>query len=414
MLWIDPSIARGRAALPRRDAGDRARPAADAQPGKILHETRHGEMAQSRRGAVPPLLRHGRRDAALRHAGRPVFRAHRRSRDDPRHLAATSRRRCDWIDEYGDPTATASSNIAGRPSSGLANQGWKDSHDAIFHADGATRRGPDRAVRGAGLRLRRQAHAASARRAASAIPTSPPRCATRPRGCASASRRRSGARRSAPTRWRSTAPSGPAACATSNAGHALFTGIAVPERARRVAATLMSPDSFSGWGIRTVARGEAALQSDVLPQRLGLAARQRADRAGLRPLRLQARSGAHVRGLFDAATYQELRRLPELFCGFIRRPHRGPTAYPVACSPQAWAAAAPFALLGACLGAAYSAREGTRSVSRSGDAGVPRRGRHPRPAARGSRVDLRLHRHGSDTTLNVLRREGDIRVTLSK
>jgi glycogen debranching enzyme len=119
-------------------------------------------------------------------------------------------------------------------------------------------------------------------------------------------------------------------------------------------------------------------------------------------------------GLFDAGAYQELRRLPELFCGFLRRPRRGPTAYPVACSPQAWAAAAPFAFLNACLGLELDSR---KNEIRFTDPVLPEfldevilRGLR----LDSSSLDLRLHRHGRDVTLNVLGRTGGVRVTLSK
>ena len=118
--------------------------------------------------------------------------------------------------------------------------------------------------------------------------------------------------------------------------------------------------------------------------------------------------------MFDAAVHQDLRRLPELFCGFTRRPHRGPTAYPVACAPQAWAAAAPFAFLQACLG--MELRHQDNSI-RFVDPIMPpflewvaitplRLGK--------SRVRLRLDRHGDDVSLNLLDRSGDAKVMLVK
>jgi glycogen debranching enzyme len=137
---------------------------------------------------------------------------------------------------------------------------------------------------------------------------------------------------------------------TSNAGHVLWAGLAAPERAQRVAAGLMAHDAFSGWGIRTVAEGEVRYNpmsyhnGSVWPHDNALIA------AGL------ARYGAGeaVQRMFsaimDAATTMDLRRLPELYCGFRRRSGRGPTLYPVACSPQAWASATPFSLIQSCLG----------------------------------------------------------------
>ena len=201
---------------------------------------------------------------------------------------------------------------------------------------------------------------------------------------------------------------------TSNAGHALFTGIADPDRARRTADTLLSRDSFSGWGIRTIAQGEARYNpmsyhnGSVWPHDNALIA------LGLARYGFKAEAARVFAGLFDAAVHQEPRRLPELFCGFMRRPHRGPTAYPVACSPQAWAAAAPFSLLGACLGLELAHE---RNQIRFRDPVMPDFLdevviRNLRLGA--SRVDVRLHRYGRDVTANVLAREGSLRVAVLK
>jgi len=130
-------------------------------------------------------------------------------------------------------------------------------------------------------------------------------------------------------------------------GHALFTGIAAPGLAARVAETLLGPDSFSGWG--TVASGEARFNpisyhnGSIWPHDNAMIA------LGYARYGLASHAARVFSAMFEAAAYQELRRLPELYCGFIRKRHRGPTAYPVACAPQAWASAAPFAFLEACL-----------------------------------------------------------------
>jgi glycogen debranching enzyme len=185
---------------------------------------------------------------------------------------------------------------------------------------------------------------------------------------------------------------------TSNAGHALFTGIATPERAARVAETLIGPASFSGWGIRTVASSEARFNpisyhnGSIWPHDnaiivLGFA------RYGFLSLAAQVFSA-----MFEAAAYQDLRRLPELFCGLARKPRRGPTAYPAACAPQAWASAAPFAFLASCFGMELNHEVNTLCFR---DPVMPcfldyvilnqlRLGN--------SRLDLRLQRHGSDVT----------------
>ena len=129
---------------------------------------------------------------------------------------------------------------------------------------------------------------------------------------------------------------------------------------------------------------------------------------------LRAEAARVFTGMFDAAAYQELRRLPELFCGFVRRPRRGPTAYPVACAPQAWASATPFALLFACLGIRLDhARNEIGFI-------------HPimpyfldELVIRGLRLgtsaaDVRLSRVGDDVTVSVLTRVGDARIVQVK
>ncbi len=199
---------------------------------------------------------------------------------------------------------------------------------------------------------------------------------------------------------------------TSNAGHALFTGIASPERARRVATTLLGRNSFSGWGIRTVASDAARFNpisyhnGSIWPHdnamiALGLA------RYGF------VREAARVfTAMMEAAAYQDLRRLPELFCGFIRKPHRGPTPYPAACAPQAWASAAPFAFLGACLG--MELRHDLNSISFR-DPVLPAFLDYVKlnqMTIGTSCISLKLQRHGHDVTLNLLRREGDAKVML--
>ena len=143
----------------------------------------------------------------------------------------------------------------------------------------------------------------------------------------------------------------------SNAGHALFTGIAAPDRAERVAETLMRVASFSGWGIRTLARTEVRFNpisyhnGSVWPHDNALIA------LGLARYGLKAPVLRIFKGLFDAVSYWEPQRLPELFCGFARR-NTAPVMYPVACSPQAWASASVFALVQASLGLQFDPAAG--------------------------------------------------------
>ena len=139
----------------------------------------------------------------------------------------------------------------------------------------------------------------------------------------------------------------------SNAGHVLYTGLALDERAAAVVSTLMAPASFSGWGVRTVASTEARYNpmsyhnGSIWPHDNALIA------AGFSRYGFRREAARIFEGLFSAATYVDLMRLPELFCGFPRRRSQGPTFYPVACSPQAWSAATPLSLVQSCLGLGF-------------------------------------------------------------
>jgi glycogen debranching enzyme len=348
MLWFDPKVARG---VLRRLAFFQAKshdPAADAQPGKILHEMRAGEMAAL--GEVPFRRYYGTVDAT------PLFvllaGAYLDRTGDfetivelwPAIEAAVS-----WIDLYGDADGDGFVEYRRATEHGLANQGWKDSFDAIFHADGSL-------VEGNVALAEVQGYVFAARLAAA-------RCARRmglhDRAAVLEQQAAELAKRFEAAFWcpelntyalALDGKKNPCRVRTSNAGQVLFSGIASPERAAKIADALLGPQFFSGWGIRTVAKGEPRYNpmsyhnGSIWPHDNALIALGFA-RYGLKPAVMRV-----FKGLFDAATYMELRRLPELFCGFRRQQSRGPTLYPVACSPQAWASATPFTLLEASLG----------------------------------------------------------------
>jgi glycogen debranching enzyme len=198
---------------------------------------------------------------------------------------------------------------------------------------------------------------------------------------------------------------------TSNAGQVLFTGIAAAAHAREVGRGLLRPQFFSGWGVRTVSSEEARYNpmsyhnGSVWPHDNALIA------LGLAKYGLKAELDRMFGGLFAAASYMDLRRLPELFCGFQRRGSRGPTLYPVACSPQAWASGTPFTLIQASLGLEFA--PALREIHFR-DPRLPpflhdvtlrnlRLGE--------SSVDLIVRRHGADVSIQVLRSEGTVRVS---
>ena len=410
MLWIDPRVARGvlkRLAFYQARAFD---PLADAEPGKILHEMRGGEMAALRE--VPFAQYYGSVDATplfVLLAGLYV----ERTGDDELlvELWPAIEAALDWIDGPGDPDGDGFVEYQRASEQGLANQGWKDSYDAIFHADG-------RLAEGFIALAEVQGYVFAGKRLAA-------RCALRAGKLDRARHLEADARllaeRFEKAFWcdelgtYALALDGakqPCRVRTSNAGQLLFTGIVREDRARMVAADLMRPHFFTGWGIRTVARGEARYNpmsyhdGSIWPHDNALIALGLA-RYGLK------HSVEHVfKALFEAATYMDLRRLPELFCGFRREKGRGPTLYPVACAPQAWASATPFTLLEAALGLEFDAARGEIRL------------RNPRLPAflneviirelrlGSSSVDLRVRRHADDVSLEVMRTRGRIQVSI--
>jgi glycogen debranching enzyme len=316
-----------------------------------------------------------------------------------------------WIDGAGDPDHDGFVEYQRASEQGLANQGWKDSYDAIFHADGHLAEGY--------IALAEvQGYVFAAKRLAA-------RCALRigkpERARALETQARQLAERFEEAFWceelgtYALALDGakqPCRVRTSNAGQLLFAGIAREDRARKVATDLLRPHFFTGWGIRTVAHGEARYNpmsyhdGSIWPHDNALIALGFA-RYGLK------HSVAHLfKGLFEAAAYMDLRRLPELFCGFRREKGRGPTLYPVACAPQAWASATPFTLLEAALGLEFDSQRGEIRL---------RNPRLPtflnevvlRELRLGpSSVDLRVRRHGDEVSLEVLNTRGHIQVSI--
>ncbi|WP_342723325.1 amylo-alpha-1,6-glucosidase [Bradyrhizobium sp. B097] len=410
MLWVDPRIAKGvlkRLALFQAKAVD---PLSDAAPGKILHEMRGGEMAALRE--VPFAHYYGSVDSTplfVLLAG--LYLERTGDVETLRELWPAVEAGLQWIDGPGDPDRDGFVEYQRATEEGLRNQGWKDSFDAIFHADGTLAEGNIALAEVQGYVFAgKQLAAQAARRLGFADKAL--------RLDAEAERLRE---RFEAAFWceelgtYALALDGakqPCKVRTSNAGQTLFSGMVREDRARRVAADLMSQRFFSGWGIRTVAAGEARYNpmsyhdGSIWPHDNALIALGFA-RYGLK------HSVAHLfKGLFDAASYMELRRLPELFCGFRRERRRGPVLYPVACAPQAWASATPFTLLEAALGLEFDTARGEirlrdpRLPDFLNDVVL----RDLRLGA--SSVDLRLRRHGDEVSLEVLRTRGQIQVSI--
>jgi glycogen debranching enzyme len=347
-LWLDPQIAKGvlchLAANQARDVD----PASDAEPGKILHEVRYGEMAEL--GEVPFRRYYGSIDSTplfVMLAGRYLVRTG--DLDTIRSIKHNIEAALDWIDEHGDRDGDGFVEYGRQTQEGLINQAWKDSHDSVFHADGTLAEGPIAIAEV-------QAYVYGAWQSAADIF----RWLNLPEHAAKYLAKAEGLRRAFDLAFFDEelgtyvlALDGnkrPCRVRSSNAGHALFTGVAYPQRVASVARTLMSASSFCGWGIRTIPSTEARYNpmsyhnGSIWPHDNALIAN------GLAQYGQRDDATRIFEGLFAASTYIDLRRLPELFCGLSRQRAHGPTFYPVACSPQAWAAAAPLSLLQSSLG----------------------------------------------------------------
>lgn len=410
-LWFDPEIAKG---VLRHLASEQATAFdadADAEPGKILHEVRYGEMAEL--GEVPFRRYYGGIDSTplfLMLAGAYFERTGDIATVEmlwPNIEAALN-----WIDRHGDRDGDGFVEYGRRSNDGLVNQGWKDSSDSVFHADGRLAVGPIALVE-----VQAYVYAAWRGTAEIAARLAKPELALDLHRRAEDLRKRfdeaffdeelgtyvlalDGEKR--PCRVR-----------TSNAGHALFAGIALPERAARVAASLMSMSGFSGWGVRTVAAGEPRYNpmsyhdGSVWPHDNALIA------LGLSAYGFRREAARIFEGMFAASVYFDLRRLPELFCGLPRQRSQGPTSYPVACAPQAWAAAAPLALLQATLGLGFDL--GRRRVCFD-QPHLPRwldEVTINSLSVGGETLDVSIRRVGEEAAVSVLRRDNAIGVQIN-
>ncbi len=411
-LSLDPSLARGVLAFLAATQATEVIPAKDAEPGKIVHELRKGEMAAL--GEVPFGSYYGTIDAT------PLFvvlaGAYWRRTGDLAFIDSiwpNVERALAWIDDYGDLDGDGFVEYSRRSSNGLTAQGWKDSVDSVFHRDGTLAEGP--------IALSEvQGYVYAARRQAAELARMLGNGSRAERLERQAEELRESFERSFWSEDLSTyclALDGEKRrcdVRTSNAGHCLFTGIASPQRAWRVTHTLLNESSFSGWGIRTVDANEARYNpmsyhnGSVWPHdnaivSLGMARYGRKDGAA-----------KVLRGLFEASHHFDLHRMPELFCGFRQRANEGPTLYPVACAPQAWAAGAVFLLLQACLGLEIDAPNLRICLDRPElPEGLDRVTLRNLQIGEAS-LDLVLHRHESDVGVHLERREGAVEVVVVK
>ena len=406
MLWLDPSLAKGVLTYLAMRQATEFSAFQDAAPGKIMHETRAGEM--SALGEVPFGLYYGGVDttclfvalagAYLRRTGdvdtiRAIW---------PNLIAAAG-----WMTGSGDTNGDGLIRYQRAAETGLSNQGWKDSEDSIFHSDGRFPEGPV-----ALLEVQGYAYAAWQALADMASLTG-----EGPRDEWAA--RAEMMRRLVEDRfWLEDeqfyaialdGDGSPCRAIGSNAGHLLFTGLPSPERARAVTRRMLSAEFRSGWGVRTLATGQARFNpmsyhnGSVWPHDTAMAA------AGMARYGERHAVALLLGEIYAAATHFRM-RLPELFCGFERIPGEPPIAYPVACLPQAWAAGSVFLMLQAALGVKIDAIDGVIEIDRPLlPSGIDRLNLTGLKVGEGE-ADLTFQQMGTHTVVMPRRREGPVTV----
>ncbi|MGA2519425.1 MAG: glycogen debranching N-terminal domain-containing protein [Acidimicrobiales bacterium] len=341
-LLVDPDLALGVLQTLARFQGENIDPRSEEQPGRILHEMRFGDAPSLSLGGGS--IYYGTADAT------PLFvmllgelRRWGLAREVVDELLPNAERALEWIDNYGDLDGDGYVEYQRMTDRGLANQGWKDSHDGIRYADGRIAHAPI-------ALCEVQAYVYSAYLARAHFAREAGDEATFERFRAKATRLKTDFNRDfwlEDRGWFAVGLDGdkrPIDSLTSNMGHCLWTGIVDEDKAHVVAAKIMSSELFTGWGIRTLATSMGGYNpmsyhcGSVWPHDTAIVAAGLARYGFMEPaLRL-------VYSLLDAATSLG-GRLPELFCGLDRSEFSSPVAYPTSCSPQAWAAASPLLCL---------------------------------------------------------------------
>ncbi len=408
LLWVAPSVARGVLSYLAATQATSFDPERDAEPGKILHEMRKGEMAELRE--VPFGRYYGTID------GTPLFIVlaaayYERTADLEflRELWPNILVALEWIDKYGDRDGDGFVEYARHTDHGLVQQGWKDSNDSVFYSDGRLAAGPI-------ALCEVQSYVYAAKKGISAVAKDLGNLKLADQLNEQALELRS---RFSAAFWSDELSTFALALdgekkqcrvRSSNAGHCLFSGIASDAQHRSVTDLLLSPAFFSGWGVRTIVTGEKRYNpmsyhnGSVWPHDNAMIA-YGALRSADKMLALRVMSG-----LMDLSENVNQHRLPELICGFTRRKGKGPTLYPVACSPQAWAAGSIFMVLQACLGLEIRAQEARIYLHHSA---LPESLEevHIRNLRVGSAsVDLSFERYAETVGVNIERRIGMVEI----
>ena len=411
-LMLNPDLTRATLEVLAAFQADEVDEWRDAEPGKILHELRQGELAGA--GVIPHTPYYGSIDSTplwllllgtyYRWTGDLEFCA---------KLLPNAERALDWIANYGDTDGDGFLEYQRSSPRGLVNQGWKDSHDSVGHVDGKLAEGPIALAEVQGyvylakLRIAEVfeavgdgARAASLRQEAADL-----RAAFNQRFWVESEQ------------FYAMALDGEkrqVAAISSNPAHGLYCGIVDPDKAGPMARRLLAPDMFSGWGVRTLSKSAAAYNpmsyhnGSIWPHDNAIIG------AGLKRYGFAKATNRLATAMFEMAVTVDDMRLPELFCGFTRRSPNRPVAYPVACSPQAWAAGAPFLLLQAMLGISADAPANTINVNKPHLPGWLNTVELHDLRVGSSTVSIVFQRHGEMTGFSLLGKDGDIRVLMEE
>ena len=377
----------------------------DEEPGKILHEYREGEM--TRAGEMPFGPYYGSVDAT------PLWlillsETFNWTADEQlvKDLLPNAYRALEWIDSYGDLDGDGFIEYQRRSSKGLANQGWKDSWDAIMHHDGEVAKSPIALCEVQGYVYEAKYRMASLMRSFGDVKT-----ADRLRKDSAEM-----AKRFEKAFWMPKLGFYAMALdrekrqtqvVSSNPGHLLFTRMLPLERAKAITQRFMHDDMFSGWGWRTMSRNERIFnplsyhRGSVWPHDNSLIAH------GMALYEFREPANHLFTGLFEAALNFRDYRLPELFCGIQRREHDEPVQYPVSCSPQAWASGSVFLMLLSVLGIRPSAARRELNIVNPALPDFLENLSIRNMRVGGSRVGLDFTRRGERTFCNVVDIEGD-------
>lgn len=346
-LWISPEVTKGVLLFLAANQAVDLIPEKDAEPGKILHEARGGEMANT--GEIPFKQYYGTIDAT------PLFiilagMYYDRTGDLNliKHIWPNITAAINWIDKYGDIDGDGFVEYIHKSENGLTNQGWKDSFDSIMHENNQLAEPPI-----ALCEVQSYVYGAKVHAGKLASQLDNQNLSLKLFNEAAVLKKNFNE-----NFWDEELSTfvlaldgdkKPCRVRSSNAGHCLFTGIADNDKAAILADTLLNSDMFSGWGVRTL----SSLSGRYNPMSYHNGSIWPHDNAliayGLSKYGLQKHVLKIMESIFDASLFIELQRIPELYCGFDKRQSIGPTAYPVACSPQAWAVGTVFMLLQSCL-----------------------------------------------------------------